>query len=321
LRIAKSVRRYLISAFFGMPPARHPKSDGFADVPVERYAEIYLPMAFGEFVFAMTDALVNQIVAQFGITGWSPLTQEEIDSQIPLEKRSALGVYLLGRESGGGVIPLYVGQSNAAIYDRLSRHAKFLQDRYGLPYEAIRFKALAIVIFDSVALETRLIDVFQTKWDKKNPVSGWNGSGIGSNDTGGGRDRQKPSGFDQRFPIDVTLKKRELDLHGSFSPRQIFAIIKSIAPFTVRFAPTALGQSPDLDGPQATIEQASATVLSSLQEFLALLPVEWSIQINPVRILVQKGVDTPAGSLVNPATWPPAEWLAGQDRCVVLRRV
>jgi hypothetical protein len=160
-------------------------------------------MAFGEFMFAMTDALVNQIVAQFGITGWSPLTQEEVDVQIPIEKRTSLGVYLLGHENEGSVTALYVGQSNAAIYDRLSRHAKFLQDRYGLPYEAILFKALAVVIFDSVTLETRLIDVFQTKWNKRNPLSGWNGSGIGSNDTGGGRDKHKPSGFDQRFPTPV----------------------------------------------------------------------------------------------------------------------
>src|ERR1035441_8323728 len=170
-------------------------------------------MAFAQFAFAMTDALVDQLVARFAATPWSPLNQAEIDAEIAEEHRTARGVYLLGRAQTANVSTVYVGQSNSALYDRLSRHAKFLQDRYGLPYEGVRFKALGIIIFDSVALEERLITVYQTRWNKDNVMSGWNGSGIGSNDTGGGRDKQQPSGFDRRFPI------RSLDRKGGVSSK------------------------------------------------------------------------------------------------------
>src|ERR1035437_2019982 len=107
-------------------------------------------MAFAQFAFAMTDALVDQLVARFAAMPWSPLNQAEIDAQIAEEYRSARGVYVPGRVHTAKVSTVYVGQSNSALYDRLSRHAKFLQDRYGLPYEVIRFKALGIIDRKSV---------------------------------------------------------------------------------------------------------------------------------------------------------------------------
>src|ERR1035438_2153885 len=240
-------------------------------------------MAFAQFAFAMTDALVDQLVARFAATPWSPLNQAEIDAQIAGEYRTARGVYLLGRVQTANVSTVYVGQSNSALYDRLSRHAKFLQDRYGLPYEGIRFRALGIIIFDSVALEERLIPVYQTRWNKDIVMSGWNGSGIGSNDTGGGRDKQKPSGFDKRFPIDITLNKPGLLVPGPSSPRQLFTRIKNIAPYTIRMAPTNLVQHAELQNSATQIENPDASVLEAIQILLGALPAAWSAQVNPVR--------------------------------------
>ena len=276
-------------------------------------------MAFAQFAFAMTDALVDQLVTRFEATPWSPLNQAEIETQIAEEHRAARGVYLLGRAQTANVPTVYVGQSNSALYDRLSRHAKFLQDRYGLPYESIRFKALGIIIFDSVALEERLMDVYRTRWNKGNLASGWNGSGIGSNDTGGGRDKQKPSGFDKRFPIDITLAKPGLLVPGPISPHQLFMRAKSIAPYTIRMAPTTLLQHPDLQNFETQIENANASVLEAIQILLGVLPEAWSVQVNPVRVLVQRDLAIPPDAVVNPEQWPPAEWLLGEDRCVVFR--
>jgi len=76
-------------------------------------------------------------------------------------------------------------------------------------YDGLRFKALGVVIFDSVALEGRLIAEYRTQWIKNNPLSGWNGSGIDSNDTEDARDKQKLSRFDRRFPINNALVQRE----------------------------------------------------------------------------------------------------------------
>ncbi len=277
-------------------------------------------MAFAQFVFAMTDALVDQLVARFAAAPWSRLSQAEIDSQIRGEDRAARGVYLLGRGPGGDVPTVYVGQSNSALYDRLSRHAKFLQDRFDLPYDQIRFKALGVIIFDSVALEERLIAEYQTRWNRENPMSGWNGSGIGSNDTGGGRDKQKPSGFDRRFPIDLNVNKPDLLEMGQFTARQLFNRLKNGAPYTIRMAPTNLGQHADLQDSQVQIQYPAATVRQALEILLRSLPNVWSVQVNPVRVLFQRDVELPPGALVNPPTWPPAPWLEGQDHTVIFRR-
>jgi len=276
-------------------------------------------MAFEQFAFAMTDALVDQLVARFAATPWSPLNQAEIDAQIVPQNRSARGVYLLGRARTANASTVYVGQSNSTLYYRLSRHAKFLQDRYGLPYETIRFKALGIIIFDSVALEERLIQVYETRWDRTDVLSGWNGSGIGSNDTGGGRDKQKPSGFDRRFPIDVTLNKSGLLVPGGTSGPQFFTRIKSIAPYTIRLAPTSLIRHADLQTAQIEVTETDTSVLAGLQALLKELPGMWSAQVSPVRVLIQRGADLPEDAIVNPNQWPPAEWLAGEDRGVVFR--
>jgi hypothetical protein len=278
-------------------------------------------MAFALFEFAMTDALVDQLIATFAATAWSPLNQNEIDAQIAEKHRAARGVYLLGRVQTANVSTLYVGQSNSALYDRLSRHAKFLQDRYSLPYEGIRFKALGIIIFDSVALEERLIAMYRTRWNKDIVMSGWNGSGIGSNDTGGGRDKQKPSGFDKRFPIDITISKLGLLLPGPATPRQLYIRIKNMAPYTIRMSPTNLLQHADLQNSETQIENSDASILEAMRILLGALPAGWSVQVNPVRSLIQRDFQIPANAVINPEQWPPAEWLQGEDRCVVFRSV
>ncbi|MGP0073313.1 MAG: hypothetical protein ACLPWF_15450 [Bryobacteraceae bacterium] len=277
-------------------------------------------MAFAQFVFAMTDALVNQLVARFAITRWSPLNPSEVETQFKIEDRDARGVYLLGRGPGGDVPTVYVGQSNSALYDRLSRHAKFLQDRFSLPYAHVWFKALGVIIFDSVALEERLIAEYKTRWSKDDPLSGWNGSGIGSNDTGGRRDMQKPSGFDRRYPIDITLAKPNLLAAGEFTAKQLFNRLKNSAPYTIRIAPTQLGVHPDLQNTKVLIQNPSATVRRTLDMLLANLPSVWSVQVDPVRILLQRHVEIPPGALVNPETWPPEQWLAGEHQTVILRK-
>lgn len=276
-------------------------------------------MAFARFEFAMTDALVDQLVERFAATAWSPLNQAEIDARISSEDRGARGVYMLGRVQTASTSTVYVGQSNSTLYDRLSRHARFLQDRYALPYESIRFKALGIVIFDSVALEERLIHLYETRWDKDNVSSGWNGSGIGSNDTGGGRDKQKPSGFDRRFPIDITLNKAGLLVPGAMIARQMFTRIKTIAPYTIRLAPTNLFQHADLQTAQVEVAELNTSVLAGLKALLRELPHAWSVQVSPVRVLIQRDAGLPENAIVNPDQWPPAEWLAGEDRTIVFR--
>ena len=44
-------------------------------------------MAFAQFVFAITDAMVSQLVDRFTHTPWSSLIQIAIDAQIKVEDR------------------------------------------------------------------------------------------------------------------------------------------------------------------------------------------------------------------------------------------
>ena len=171
-----------------------------------------------------------------------------------------------------------------------------------------------------MALEARLKTEYQTSWDGNNVLSGWNKSGFGSNDTGSGRDKQKPSSFDRRFPIDITLDKPGLLVPGPSNPRQLFTRIKTACPYTVRLGPN-LAQHPDLQNAQIQIENADTTVLGAIQNLLGALPEEWSVQVTPVRVLVQRDFEVPPNAVINPEQWPPAEWLLGQNRCVVFRSV
>ncbi len=273
------------------------------------------PMAFDHFAFAMTDAVVEQLAARFARTAWSPLDQSVIDQQIATGNRGARGVYLLGRDYKGEVVVSYVGQSADAMYSRLTRHARFLRDRYGLAAETLHFKALGIIIFDSLRLEERLIEIYRTRWDRRNVMSGWNGSGIGSNDTGGGRDLQKPSGFDLRFPVDITLPKGGAFTRAVWKARDLFLAIKTLAPYTLRLSPGTLVEHPDL---QLKVEHAweNGSVLDALLALLKALPPTWCLQVSPVRVLLQRDVDVSEAAILNPDLWPPPEWLRGENRTV-----
>jgi len=278
-------------------------------------------MAFAKFIFRMTDALVSQLEAQFSAMPWSSLNQTEIDAEIKAEDRNARGVYLLGRGAEEDVSASYVGQSSSALYERLSRHAKFLQDRCGLRYEKLRFKAAGIVIFDSVELEGRLISHYGTGWNKDNPSSGWNNSDTRSNDTGSGRDKQKPSGFDRRFPIDITLIKPDLLVPGNSTAKQLFNRLKIQAPYTIRPVPTQLGNHTELQSSTVAIDRSDASVLYGVQLLLTSLPAGWSVRVDPVRVLLQRDVEAPAEALINPPNWPPERWLSGKSQTIIFRRV
>lgn len=215
--------------------------------------------AFGEFSFEMTDAIIEQVSEYIDKLSWSPLDSASVDAEIPSTSRSALGVYVLGRKLASGeelkaeekgrlvktsgsekILVVYVGQSQSAIYDRLKRHADFILDRCGLPPGSIVFKAAEIIIFNAVSVESRLIQLFRTKWKQGDPYSGWNGSGFGSNDSGGGRDGQKPSQLDRLWPIDVLISKQSpfngekpgSDFQGTIKDA-ISALSKSV-PYPVR---------------------------------------------------------------------------------------
>jgi hypothetical protein len=283
-------------------------------------------VSYQEFIFPMRDALIERIVARFNAQPWTPLTPGDVDHAFPEgNDRQFRGVYLLGQSIDNTVHLKYVGQSEEAVYKRLKRHANFVQDRHGLPAGSVFFKGLGVVIFDSVSLESGLIDEYgdQVRWRNSNSLSGWNMGGLGSNDTGGGRDRQKPSGFDRRFPIDITIQKHNLLDAGTTTVKQFFLELSSRLPYTVRL-PNALRDHPDILSNISVDEGVVNTNLrSALELLLDVLPVTWSVKVFPGRVVLVHNETHPTGSLVNPVDWPPQRWLdstVSECPIAVLRR-
>lgn len=269
-------------------------------------------LSYQEFIFPMRDALIDRIVERLEALAWTPLTRTAVDGAIPEGADRALrGVYLLGHSVDSVVQLRYVGQSEQAVYDRLRRHANFVQDRCGLPPESVYFKGLGVLIFDSVALESGLIERYgaRVRWNKTDPLSGWNLGGLGSNDTGGGRDRQKPSGFDRRYPIDITIPKLGLLDPGAIPARRLFQQVSERLPYTVRL-PRNLRSHPDLVNTTINVEPGinEISLRQTLQVLLRGLPPSWSVQVFPGRVVLANNERDPRGALVNIVEWPPETW-------------
>lgn len=265
--------------------------------------------SFAHFEFGMTEALIAQLVLFMDGLAWSPLTQAAVEAAIPIAHRGATGVYMLGRrQADGSIRVIYVGQSSSTLYSRLTRHADMVRHRTGLPAGDVYFRAAAIVIFNSVDLEGGLIAAYRTKWDGTDVWSGWNGSGFGSNDTGGGRDGQAPSKFDVRFPIDIVLP---LDpnaiaplLAGDLTARQAITMLSGAVPYTVRVA-KELNSHADLG---LTVPRMTSTPSISAhhvcKHILRALGSPWLASVFRVRIVFTQGQVGLQTTIANPAAWP-----------------
>lgn len=270
-------------------------------------------MSYQEYVFPMREALIDGIVSRFNGAKWTPLTPTHVELAFPnAEDRQIRGVYVLGQSVDRQVDLKYVGQSEEAVYRRLKRHADFVQDRCGMPNGSVYFKALGVIIFDSVSLESGLLSNYrdQVRWDRRNPLSGWNLGGLGSNDTGVGRDRQRPSGFDRRFPIDINIQKQGLLDVGTITAKRFFQTLSSRLPYTVRL-PNDLQNHPDLLNIRIEVAEnhANASFRECLDLFLAALPPTWSVQVFPGRVVLAHNATDAPGTLLNPNEWPPQVWL------------
>lgn len=270
--------------------------------------------AFGVFSFDLAGPLIDQVAEYLSTLNWAPLTPEEVDRHLARPDRSALGVYLLGMRTDRqpdleGVQPIYVGQSQKAIYARLAKHARFVQDRCGLADGNVLFKAAKILTFDSVAVESRLIERFGTKRVKGDADSGWNLSGVGNNDKGGGRDAQDAADFDLRWPINIFVEKTPI-FQGARSGRQapvktISQAIRSLSravPYTVRVNRTDK-HSDDLDR-EVPLDETVTTTYSAAKEILSHLPVDWTACVYPGHIVFSKANFNGVPD-VSPAQWPP----------------
>lgn len=182
-------------------------------------------VGFRQFEFALTTALVSQLVTVLDSMDAAPLLSKNA-SQIP----NGQGVYqlFLGDEL------VYIGKTDndAGLQRRLLRHAKLAESRGALANGAVQFKAVQVLVFSAMELETMLMRHYRDN----GATLAWNNSGFGSNDPGHNREgsNYKEGHFDLLYPINIDTPLSVLLL----AEQPIFQALKAIKadlPYLLRF--------------------------------------------------------------------------------------
>ena len=233
-------------------------------------------MAYAEFEFNLSEALLNNLVQLLNGMQPSPLTAENVVS-VP----EGQGVYQLFH--GGRLVYIGKTDSEAGLPVRLTRHVRSIQNRLNLNVEDVSFNAVRIFVFTAMDLETQLIRNYGRP--------GWNNSGFGSNDPGRNRDRTRlrPEGFDERYPVNVD---RELDFEvpGDATVAALFATLKRSLPFVFRFELDQGSRRPHQDfvNTQIVLHEGARTVRSVLETAIAALPPGWQATALPSRVIIYR---------------------------------
>ena len=228
---------------------------------------------FSEFEFDLPRALKAELIALLDRmeTG---LLQPEVTAGVP----EAQGVYQLFY----GNTLVYVGKTDAeaGLRTRLTRHARKIMHRPTLT-GAVRFKAVRIMVFTAMDLETQLIKHYR---ETTNGSAAWNGSGFGSNDPGREREttNKSPEGFDAQHPIDIDIPANLIP-PGTVTVAAALASLKAALPYTLRYETlrnergrAQRGQPhPDLLAVSVTIPESPQTVRSLMQLIREALGAEW----------------------------------------------
>lgn len=228
---------------------------------------------FAEFEFDLPRALKAELIELLDEMETGVL-QLEATSAVP----EAQGVYQLYHEDK----LVYIGKTDAeaGLRTRLNRHARKILHRPSLT-GTVRFKAVRIMVFTAMDLETQLIKHYR-KGDGK--VAAWNGSGFGSNDPGREREttNKSPEGFDAQHPINIDLPT-ELIQPGVMTAAAAVTALKAALPYTLRYETlrnergrAQRGQPhSDLLATSVTIPTGPHTVRGLMQLIRAALGTEW----------------------------------------------
>jgi hypothetical protein len=186
---------------------------------------------FRSFEFDLPPALLTQLLEVLGGMERGPLAHEHVSAVVP----EAQGVYQLFHNDK----LVYVGKTDAesGLRRRLQRHAFTILSRHNLDVAQMTFKAVRVLVFSAMDLETALIRHYR---DNGSP-SVWNGSGFGNNDPGRQRDLTtlRADGFDANYPINIDLP---IDISDLVSPRPALDLLARVSgrlPYTLRHAKTA----------------------------------------------------------------------------------
>ena len=245
---------------------------------------------FRSLEFDLPRALLEQVAATFESMEEGALLPV-VTASVP----NAQGVYQLFHR--GRLV--YIGKTDAqaGLRQRLSRHAWTIQSRHNLAVEEMSFKAVEVLVFSAMDLETALIAHYRSV--QRTPA--WNGSGFGSNDPGRKRDGTalREDGFDATYPINIDLSLDvALPAAGatalSILDRVIFAV-----PYTLRYekAQTATAA---LRAAQVVGVAPPTTVRAVIRAVCEALQPGWQGTRLPGRVILYREAvdDYPGGEVI-----------------------
>lgn len=242
---------------------------------------------FAEFEFDLPRALLQELILLL-----DGMEMGLLDASTATTIPDVQGVYQLFHNNQ----LVYIGKTDAqaGLRNRLSRHADKITHRPKLSGGGVFFKAVRILVFTAMDLETQLIAHYRAK----DPVP-WNGSGFGSNDPGREREttNKNPDGFDASYPIDIDLPA-ELLPPGSMRIADALARLKAALPYTLRYETqrNALGKAqrgnphPDLAASSAivNIPAPPQTVRQIMRSIKDVLGPEWQATVFASHVILYK---------------------------------
>lgn len=241
---------------------------------------------FKEFEFDLPRALKTELISLLDGMGTDPL-QPDVTAEVP----EAQGVYQLFYD--GALV--YIGKTDAeaGLRTRLSRHARKIMHRPTLT-GAVRFKAVRIMVFTAMDLETQLIRHYRAF---NTGAATWNGSGFGSNDPGREREttNRRPEGFDDQHPINIDLPGEYL-AQGTVPVASALAALKAVLPYTLRYETLRDGRGraqrgqphADLLAANVTIPPPPHTVRGLMQTIRGALGTDWQATVFASHVILYK---------------------------------
>lgn len=234
---------------------------------------------FKEFEFDLPRALLRDLVELLDGMGRVPLTTATVNAHIPEEQ----GVYQLFLDQ----TLVYIGKTDAeaGLKNRLSRHAKKIQQRHNLDPHRVSFKAVRIFVFTAVDLETQLINHYTQP--------SWNGGGFGANDPGRERDTTtlKDDHFDRLYPINIDVPLGPSAAAGTFTVAEVLAKLKAETPYVIRFQNQGgRSRSPhsDLAATKVRVSSGRHTARDLLLLAQKSLGSSWQVTVQPGYLMVYK---------------------------------
>jgi hypothetical protein len=244
-----------------------------------------------EFEFDLPSALLARLIDVLDGMERGPLSPAHVGAAVPEEQ----GVYQLFHNDK----LVYVGKTDAesGLKRRLERHSLTILSRHRLDVAEMSFKAVRVLVFSAMDLETALINHYKALGSP----SPWNNSGFGSNDPGRIRDftALKADGFDANYPINIDLPIDLDGLRGPMAAPQFLARLSGRVPYTLRHEKTVAALA-SLRAMTVLLPQEANTMRGVMTHLVANLSPGWQATKLSGRVVLYQEIrdDYPGSEII-----------------------